>query len=462
MPNRILQLQQERNAAIKKAADLLAKAATESRSLNTEETEQYDRIFTEIAGYRGTIDRETQQADLERSITGGDDQRGRPAPAIIPASGGGLPGSATKPKKGWRVNPMAAEIAADHERNAFDQFVRFGYRGVEDEMRSHLVEGNPGSFDFRYVEGQRPQTRAAQSELTGSLGGYLVPQGFIPRVHEAMLYYSGMMESGATILDTSMGNDLPMPTGNDTTARARILGESSPTTSVTLTFGQVIFKAFKYTSDVILVPLELLQDSGVDIEGYIAKCIGVRFGRGFNADFTVGTGTGMPRGITIDAVTGKTGANGQGTGLIYADLIDLKYSVNRAYRRMPSAGWMLNDNTLKAVLKIVDDNNRPLILDYLNALSAGEPEQILAQRLTINNDMADLGTTGSPAVGNIAILYGDFSNYFIRRVMSMLFMRLDERYIDQGQIGFLAFMRVDGRMVDAGTHPIKSYVSPTS
>jgi hypothetical protein len=34
-------------------------------------------------------------------------------------------------------------------------------------------------------------------------------------------------------------------------------------------------------------------------------------------------------------------------------------------------------------------------------------------------------------------------------------LRLNERYADFGQVGFIAFMRIDGNLVDAGTHPIR-------
>ena len=54
-----------------------------------------------------------------------------------------------------------------------------------------------------------------------------------------------------------------------------------------------------------------------------------------------------------------------------------------------------------------------------------------------------------------AILFGDFSKYFIRRITGARVLRLVERYADYNQTGFVAFQRWDGALVDAGTHPIK-------
>lgn len=425
--NRILELQQKRDAVVTKAADLLKTATTRGGPLTPEETTQYDAMFSEIGQYRATIDRETQQASIDSLIA---ERR-----------------QAVKDETGKPI---------DEQREAFSSWMRGGIAYVPDELRSLLVPGSQFASNFQLEQ----RAGLPQSELTGNVGGYVVPQGFYAQIQAALKFFGGMDDAGCSVLNTAMGNDLPVPTSNDTSITAIELGESSPAQVQEVSFGQVILKAYKYTSQIILAPLELLQDAGVDIEAYFTNVIVTRFGRIRNKRFTTGSGTNQPRGVLLDSVAGKTGLNGQGTGLLYDDLVDLKYSVNRAYRK--NARFMCNDNTLKTILKIVDDNHRPLILDYLQTLAAGEPEAILGQRLVNNDDMPDLGTTGSPAVGNQAIAYGDFSNYWQRNVMAMLLMRLVERYAELGQVGFLAFMRFDGRMVDAGTHPVKAYVCPTS
>ncbi len=54
-----------------------------------------------------------------------------------------------------------------------------------------------------------------------------------------------------------------------------------------------------------------------------------------------------------------------------------------------------------------------------------------------------------------AILFGDFSKYFIWRITGARVQRLVERYANYNQIAFVAFQRWDGALIDAGTHPIK-------
>lgn len=432
--NRILELKQKRAASLAAAAAVLEPARAASRALTPEESVSYDRAFGEANAFRTTIEAEERQATIDADI---EEQRTRREDL---AHQGIDPD--TRDREGKTVAPA---------QTAFRKYLRYGVEGLEQEQRSMLQVGNQFAPDFRALN---------QSVLTGNLGGFVVPQGFYASVINALKYYAGVIESEPTVLNTSMGNDLPVPTSNDTSNMGRILGEGSPAAVLEVTFGQVILKAFKYTSDIIAVPIELLQDTGVDIEALITAKIAERLGRIQNLHFTTGDGNGKPRGILIDTVLGKTGAAGQTATIIYDDIVDLKYSVNRAYRR--NAKFMMADTVLQAILKLKDSNNRPLILDYLATLQAGEPEKLLGQNLVVNNDMPGLGITGSPAVGNQSLLYGDFSNYWVRRVMAMLLLRLTERYAEQGLVAFLAFMRTDGRMVDAGTHPIKAYVNATS
>ena len=53
-----------------------------------------------------------------------------------------------------------------------------------------------------------------------------------------------------------------------------------------------------------------------------------------------------------------------------------------------------------------------------------------------------------------SMLFGDLQKQIIRKVKDMSVLRLNERYADFGQVGFIAFMRIDGSLVDAGTHAI--------
>ena len=71
---------------------------------------------------------------------------------------------------------------------------------------------------------------------------------------------------------------MPWPTVNDTTNMGRILGVNTQVTETDLVFGQVTFNAYIFTSDSILVPLALIEDSYFNLDTYIAKALGMRLG----------------------------------------------------------------------------------------------------------------------------------------------------------------------------------------
>ncbi|MBL4702094.1 MAG: phage major capsid protein, partial [Phycisphaeraceae bacterium] len=74
----------------------------------------------------------------------------------------------------------------------------------------------------------------------------------------------------------------------------------------------------------------------------------------------------------------------------------------------------------------------------------------------VNNDVPVMAASAK------SILFGDFSKYLIRDVLGFQILRLEERYAEFLQIGFLGFPRHDGALIDAGTKPIQFYQNSAS
>lgn len=407
--NAVLELRQQR-AALNDQGNAILKAALDNkRALTGEEQEKYDKIFADMTALRKTIETAETQEGINAELNA---SRERTA--------------------------AEKKIGPDQERdrrvNAVRSFLRDGV--VAQEFADLMFPANQQSLNFR----------ASQTVGTGSTGGYTVPQGFWADVIAAMKWFGGMRAANTKKISTDMGNTLPIPTSDDTSNTGRLLAENSAVTNTDVTFGQTNLNAYKWSSDILLVPFELLQDSGVDIEAFLISRIAERLARVQNTYFTTGTGSSQPQGVVTGATLGVTAASA--TTITYNELVNLKYSVNRAYRN--NAQWMTSDTNLKVILKLTDGNSRPLFESLLNvSLKSGEPDTLFGQPLIINNDIADIATTVK------TYLYGDFSNYWIRDVKAMMLLRLVERYADNGQVGFVAFARSDGRLVDAGQHPIK-------
>lgn len=467
--NPILEYKQKLGAAADKAKVLVEKAANEKRAMSADELTSYDAAMADVTSYRETIKRFQSQQELEQAIN---DQRDatRDATGLDPDEQRANFRRfvlESRSRLGMRsLSPIEIrEMASDREiqrYSAFAKFLRYGNQ-LTDEERSLLKAGsNPlevlrRDFGNAYKDVEK---RAAQSDVTGNLGAYTIPQGFFAELQVAMKYYAGMLEAGPRIITTDSGNDMPMPTTDDTANVGRRLSENTVVTNTAIPFGQKILKAWKYSSDLILMPVELLQDTGIDLEAELVQLLAIRIGRKYNSDLTSNSDGSGPSGILTDVTSTVTSTTGHSGAPQYNDIVALKYSVNRAYRI--GAKFMCNDTTFAGILKLVDSNNRPLILDYLTTLQEGEPEKILGDPVIINNDMPDPGSTGSPLVGNQCMLYGAWRNYWVRQVKDFTLLRLVERYADNLQIGYVGFSRLDGRYVDAGQHPIKALVSATS
>src|SRR6185437_7065378 len=292
--------------------------------------------------------------------------------------------------------------------------------------------------------------------LQGSGGGYFVPVGMVDEVEDALKWYGDMLNA-ATIMTTATGQPLPWPTDNDVANTGALLAEGTQlTTETDLTLGNVVFGAYKYTSSMIKVSLELLQDSAFDLETYVKDRMAIRLGRILNTHFTTGTGTNQPKGIVTAATAGPTatgastndgGSETGGTSIGSDDLIELEHSVDKAYRR--GAAFMAHDSTIKALKKLKDKYGRPL---WLPGLAVNAADTILEYPYFTNNDMAAI------AVNAKTVLFGQLKKYMVRQVKELAILRLSERFADYGQVAFIGFARYDGNLLDAGTHPVKYLV----
>jgi HK97 family phage major capsid protein len=246
------------------------------------------------------------------------------------------------------------------------------------------------------------------------------------------------------VIRTSGGEAMNFPTSDGTSEEGEIVGENGSASDADITFGTKALPVYKYSSKVVTVPWELLQDSSADIEAFVRGRLQTRLGRITNKHFTVGSGVGQPTGIITAATVGKIGAVSATPVITYDDLVDLEHSVDPSYRA--NAKWMFHDDMLKLIRKIKDSEGRPIFVPgYEQGNPGGAPDRLLNRDIAINQHMA------APAPGAKSISYGDFSYYKVRDVMSVtLFRFTDSAYTKKGQVGFLAWMRSGGNLVDVG------------
>lgn len=350
-----------------------------------------------------------------------------------------------------RTVATAARRDYSPEALAFRSYLRSGYNGE----RFGLPRLTAEERELLRYESRDMGVGSPTASIPTSV---LVPQGFYNEIETALKYYGPMVDV-AKILDTATGAPLPYPTSNDTAQAAVIVGEGAQVTEQDVTVSNIVFGAWKLSSGVVKVSLELLQDSAFDLENFLKEQFALRFGRGLNSFFTNGTGTNQPTGFMTAATAGPTavgssgntgGAETGGTSIGTDDLVALEHSVDPWYRQ--GAIYQLNDDTLKRLKQLKDKFGRPIYESPQN----GQPALLNGYPFRINNDLPTI------ALNAKTVAFGNFQKYLIRRVKQMSVLRLVERYADYGQVGFIAFARYDGNLLDAGTHPIKYLVQAAS
>lgn len=407
MSTKLNQLRELRNKAVKAMRDLHEAAEKDNRGFTADELQNYNNARSQIEEIEARMKRETELSEAEA----------RDAERV----------EGTREDRDVQAAMGGRKAADDAHSKAFRSYLINGQAGLSPEERSILAEKRDLS-------------------LTGASGGFTVPQGFLATLIEAQRAIGGFLQPGAsTILETDSGNPMPVPLEDDTANAATIVAEGTAlTTSTDATFANLTLGAFTYRS-LVRVSLELLQDSAFDLEAYVARKLGIRLSRGFNGHASTGTGTGQPQGLfnaTVGAGIGFTAPTGQATSWNYTSLVNIEHSVDPDYRAR--ARWMFNDAVLQSLKNQLDTTNRPIWMpDYAVAgAAAGQapfPGRILGYEYIINQDAP------VPAANARSIAFGDLSAYMVRRVRNMMLIRADQRFIDQGQIGFYVFARMDGR-----------------
>lgn len=330
-------------------------------------------------------------------------------------------------QRAGRENTSTDEAAANEEAEtrAFMAWMVNGMAGLSEEQRA--------------IMGAR-QTRA-QGTGAGSQGGFVIPTGFRRQLEEAKKAFGGIRPI-ATVINTSDGAPLPMPTIDDTGNEGAILPENTAAGEQDVAFGVGQIDVHMYSSKLVRVPIQLLEDSAFSFDGFLPRLLVERIARLENKHYAIGTGTGQPRGFLTGITTVGTAAAGV---LTWEDIVDLMHSVDPAYRVQGS--FALSDDALKVIRKMKDAEGKPI---WVESTRAGEPSTIFGRPYAVVQEMPNV------AAGNAPIAFGDFKSYIIRDAGAPIFQRLVERYAEFLQVGFHNAERHGGALLDAGGNPIKA------
>jgi HK97 family phage major capsid protein len=370
-----------RQAAWHEAKHLLDTAGAEKRDLTAEEQEKYDRISADL-DTRGAII-EQLKADEERAA---------------------------------RLDAAAAELRTD-EAPAGDD--------TDAETIRAMARGEVRSFNFE-----------KRDVLTSSTGSPVPTSFYDAVILKARLV--GPMLDVPTQLNTTSGETIQVPSlsayssSATVTAQGANFSESDPTFNSFVNLG-----AFKF-GFLIQVSREMIEDSGVDLLGFLADQVGNGLGYNVQNALTVGTGTVQPTGIVTAAGSGITGGTGVSGAFTADNLIDLYYQgLDGAARLLPGVGWMMNGASIGAVRKLKDTAGNYI---FDPAADGNQRDLLLGKPVFENPHVA------SPATSAKSVLVGHMPSFFVRSVGGIRLDRSDDFAFNADLVTFRASMRVDGAL----------------
>lgn len=200
---------------------------------------------------------------------------------------------------------------------------------------------------------------------------------------------------------------------------------------------------------------KLLDDSMVDIEGWLARKVADYFARTQNTAFVTGNGVNKPRGFasystaaTADAsrawatfehvATGGNGSFGSDpTGL--QKLVTLVHKLNPAY--VPNARWFMNRTTVAALRLLTDTSSQGKYV-FIPDFSGTTAGSILGSPIVLLEDMATYTTTDA-----LAVAFGDMRETYT--IVDRIGIRtLRDPYSSKPYVEFYTTARVGGDVLN--------------
>ena len=312
-------------------------------------------------------------------------------------------------------------------------------------QRSHLITKDEREMMVQAGRNQSPRELRgtdAQKTTPGSAGGFLISEELFSSINLGREFVSDM-EMACTVINTQTGRPINHPKIDDTgTDGAQYTEASRDSTAIPvadITVGNTQLNSYFYSSQWAKLTLEAVQDIEFSLSTWLIPLLMERINRGKNPDLTTGNGSGKPTGIITSSSLGKTAASA--TAITHEELMDLFRSVNKSYRTGSKVAWMCNDAIEGAILKLgltaAQDFN-PVRIDPNGAVF------IMGRPVHSNADMAS-----TLAADNKVLLFGDFSQYVIRKVQGTGIVFTDQQFIQNGHYGYMAYDRIDGDYVGA-------------
>ncbi len=301
------------------------------------------------------------------------------------------------------------------------------------ELRKDLMDGKEVKLE----------ERAITNGTDTVVGKDLIQTDYASEIFKGMEYISPLFAQVRKII-TSSPHNIPVAKGK--LGKFVKTAELADYTAQKSNFATVQLGAEKYTNLVVLSE-EVLNDNDYNLEKEMQDQLTESFA--FTMDELIVKGDGALAEGLNSFVDNKVAQAVAGT-ITTDEIIDVFFKLPIQYRQM--ATWILNDDTAKALTKLRDGQERPLLVESFNNDAFGSTYTLMGRPVIINNYVDKLdGGAGKKSIflANLeqAMVVGLRKNLTIQKDTSALFLqdgvaikanaRLDSKKLNESAVSFL-------------------------
>jgi HK97 family phage major capsid protein len=314
---------------------------------------------------------------------------------------------------------------------AMEKWFRYGEKGGR--CFDHMSTEEKQAFSD-----MRTKSLSSQTDLGG---GNLVPEDFQTTVLQKVANIAnvgGRVSSITTSRDVVRWPKVNYTTDDIDNSGLTLTYEDtadSATTTDPTPLGSVSIQT-KKARGLVLLDRELLEDSAIDVTALVASLMADKIAVDRDRQFTKGVGGKFPTGFMTNTsiATKNSGSSG---AFLFDGLIDLTYALPNQYAE--NGTFMTSRASMGLIRKLKDSQNRYL---WEPSNQAGTPATLNGYPIVANEHMA------AAAAASKSLIFADFKRlYMAVNKIGLSVQRLDEKYADTDQVGFIFRLRFGGDVI---------------
>jgi HK97 family phage major capsid protein len=336
-----------------------------------------------------------------------------------------------------RISGLKAIEAHEAEQRSFTPAARSATDQTEQRTRSLTALRS-------FLQNGRVDAEYRDVLTTSASGAATIPQLMNPELVTAMREFAPILSIVDNRVTDNNGAPMKMSLVNYTSTLLPVVTEGNAFPEIDPTFTSAIVSVDKL-GGIVKLSAEELADSNFNLGAWLTEQWANVMGVSLENYVTLGNGSHIAGLVTLAGVGPTTAVAAK---VAYPDVAALFGSVTAAYAR--NGSFQMSTGTRAFLMGLVATTGQPIF----DITPQGNPFSTIFGRPVVIND-----SLPAIATGNKPILFGDFlKGYLLRTDGAPTIKRLDERYADTDEVGFIIRTRVGGVTKNAGISPFNALV----